>query len=488
MTREKRNQPRYEAPQFNASAESILHDAKRLIEQTRTVQNHLISTVRPEAATFANTILPLVQCENGRLKEARVLEFYQNVAKDETLRSASRQAKQLLGDFAVESYMRENLFALIDAVYRKSEALDAESNRLLEEEHRSYRRNGLNLSSSQNRARFKQIQERLGHTKISYRQNLSDEDACIWIAREDLEGVPERVLSRLESGSDVTDGKLRLTFRQADLVPVMTFAAIPETRRRLYIANSNKCNQNVELLNEAIVLRDESARLLGFPSHAAFRLEEKMEKSPETIVEFLEDIRSRASSKVESEMEQLRSMKKKDLESRGKLFDGHFYLWDQAYYRRLMMEKEFSVDQNRTSEYFPISTTIPRLLEILGKLLALSFVEIEGDDRNYLAPSGDGRHTAWHEDVQLFSVWCNEERDDEESDFLGYLYIDCYARSGKSGQPTNFNLHPVREYHLKTNLANRDSRGLSLETTGGATLQRHWCAASPSQRKPTLAC
>jgi metallopeptidase MepB len=108
-----------------------------------------------------------------------------------------------------------------------------------------------------------------------------------------LEGVPKDVLSGLEKGKGENKGMLRLTFKYPDFIPTLRYAKNSETRKRFYIANENKCNQNVPLFKEAIVLCDKAARLLGYLNHAAFRIEDKMTKKPEIVDTFLGDLRSR---------------------------------------------------------------------------------------------------------------------------------------------------------------------------------------------------
>jgi metallopeptidase MepB len=235
-------------------------------------------------------------------------------------------------------------------------------------------------------------------------------------------------------------GKLRVTFKYPDLYPTLRYAKNSETRRRVYIANENKCNQNVPIFKETVVLCDEAARLLGYPNHAAFSIEDKMAKKPETVDIFLGDLRSRLTAGGQRELEKLKQLKSADLDSLGEPFDGQFFLWDQGFYNRLMLEKEHLVDQQKIAEYFPLQTTIRGMLEIFQHLFGLIFVEITGDERNRLADSGKGSDIVWHEDVQIFSVWDDEE---EGSGFVGYLYLDLFPREGKYGHAANFNLSPV---------------------------------------------
>lgn len=164
-----------------------------------------------------------------------------------------------------------------------------------------------------------------------------------------------------------------------------------------------------------------------------------MAKTPKTVDDFLRDLRSRLSDGGVSEINTLKDLKKKDLESRGEKSDDRYYLWDHRFYDRMMEEKDYSLDQQLISEYFPLQTTIQGMLEIFEELFGLVFVEITGSDRDNISPSGKGSDIVWHDEVQVFSVWDDEG---EGGGFVGYLYLDLFPRQGKYGHAANFNLQP----------------------------------------------
>lgn len=167
-----------------------------------------------------------------------------------------------------------------------------------------------------------------------------------------------------------------------------------------------------------------------------------MAKTPKTVDDFLGDLRERLAPGGLEEIEKLKALKAQDLKDRHdeKTNDGHYYLWDNRFYDRLMQEKEYALDQEKISEYFPLSTSIQGMFKIFEDLMGLVFVEIVGEDRDKLVSSGKGSDVVWHEDVQLFSVWDDEG---EGSGFVGYLYLDLHPREGKYGHAANFNIQPV---------------------------------------------
>lgn len=406
-----------------------------MLAQSKKVTDDVVGQIAERDATFQTVLLPMVHDENLQTLKAHILGFYQSVSTEQALRDASTEAEKLMDEYSIEAAMREDVFKLVDAALKKGDKLDPESQRILEKEHKAFVRNGLDIPAGPKRDRFKEIKKRLSQLGIAFSKNLNEEKGGLWLTADELNGVPEDVLSLLKKEGD----NYWLTFKYPDLFPTLKYATDSATRQKVFVSNENKCNQNVPLFREAIILRDEAARLLGYPNHAAFRIEDKMAKTPKTVDDFLGDLRQRLSQGGLDEIETLKKMKQADLESRGEKFDGRYYLWDHRFYDRMMEEKDYQLDQQLISEYFPLQTTIRGMLEIFEQLFGLAFVEVVGKDRDSISPSGKGEDIVWHEEVQVFSVWDDE---DEGGGFVGYLYLDLFPRTGKYGHAANFNLQP----------------------------------------------
>ncbi|KAK4991943.1 metalloendopeptidase [Elasticomyces elasticus] len=437
----KYSKPPQPPPCFTATPKSLVEDTKRLIERSRGVQDGIAKDVTSDTASFASVNLPMAQDDNKMGIEAHIIGFYQAVSTDSGLRDASTEAEKLMDDFGIESSMREDIFKLVDAALNKNETLDPESRRLLEKNHKSYIRNGLGVPAGAKRDRFKDIKKRLSEIGITFQKNLNEEKGGLWFTPKDLEGVPEDVVTSLKKGEGENEGKVWLTYKYPELFPTLKYARNADVRKKVYMGNENKCNQNIPLFREAIVLRDEAARILGYPNHAAFRIEDKMAKTPETVDTFLGDLRERLAPGGLDEMGKLQKLKQEDLKRRGldKSYDGHYFLWDHRFYDTLMLEQDFSLDQQTIAEYFPLSSTIRGMLKIFEDLFGLVFVEVTGASRDQVSPTGKGEDIVWHPDVQVFSVWDDEG---EGSGFVGYLYLDLHPRDGKYGHAANFNLQP----------------------------------------------
>lgn len=426
-------------PLFTHTPESIVERTKELLAATKALQDKVVKEVTPETANFKNVGLPFAQDDNAMSLETHIIGFYQAVSTDVKRRDASTEAEKLMDDFSIESAMREDIFQLVDAAFKKQKndpALDAESRRLIEKDHKDYIRMGLGIPAGPQRDRFKAIKKRLSELSITFQKNLNEESGGLWLTSEELDGVPEDVVVGLQKGMEGTpaEGKHWLTFKYPDLFPVLKYGKNEEVRKKLFIANENKCPDNVALFKETIVLRDEGARLLGYPNHATFRIEDKMAKTPKTVDDFLGDLKNRLAPGGVKEIEKLKELKKAEGGN-----PEHYFLWDHRFYDTLMLQKDFQLDQNAISEYFPLQTSISGMLNIFEQLFGLQFVEVQGEHRDQISETGKGDDIVWHSEVQVFAVWDSEA---DGGEFVGYLYLDLFPREGKYGHAANFNIQP----------------------------------------------
>jgi metallopeptidase MepB len=108
-----------------------------------------------------------------------------------------------------------------------------------------------------------------------------------------------------------------------------------------------------------------------------------MAKTPKTVIDFLDDLRVQLAPGGVKESSHLKEIKSADLQSRGleTTNDGNYYLWDHRFYNRMMVEKEFSIDEQKIAEYFPLQSTVEGMLGIFEELFGFVFVEIQPEDR-----------------------------------------------------------------------------------------------------------
>src|SRR3569833_47957 len=192
-----------------------------------------------------------------------------------------------------------------------------------------------------------------------------------------------------------------------------------------------QCLDNIAIFKMAIDLRAEGAQLRNFANHAAYKLEIKMAKDTDTVMNFINDLRDRALKRRPAALDELLALKKEDLGARGVSFDGKLYAWDSMYYGRVLKEKKYNVDQLEIAQYFSLGHSVQTMLDLFGELFGLVFIKVQDDeDRANISSTGRAADIVWHEDVLLFSVW-NADDTDFESPFVGYLYLDLPPRPGK---------------------------------------------------------
>jgi metallopeptidase MepB len=421
---------------FATTAKSIADSTTQLIETSRKAIDQIVAETSPESASFENVLLPLVRCRNTIATETGVLAFYKEASSNSSLRDESSKSKMLLDNFGTELAMRADLWMLIDAVVKKAEKLDSESERLLRREHRTFQDNGLGLPAT-SRERFGEIKIHINKATSEFRRNMNEENGYVDFSEKDLVGVPAHVLQStlLDDGPGNNERKYRLTFQPNHFYPTMRYALSSETRMRYMTGYENRCTNNLPLFRDIVLLRDEAARMLGYASHAEWRAGGLMAGTPETALAFLDDLTSQLQPGLQADIHALKRLKLDHLASEGIEFDGNFYIWDMSFYHRLMLETQYSVDQKKIAEYFPIQVAVPVMLDNFKQVFGLVFQEVSRDTSELKA-----LNQTWHEDVQLFDVY---DSDDIGGSFLGFLYLDLYTREGKYGGPANFNLQPV---------------------------------------------
>lgn len=441
----KLQKPPQAPPLFNVTPKSILENTKELIQRARDVQDQIVRDLQINTASFNNVLLPLAHVENSINSNRNLISFFDDdsVSTDMNLRKASSKCRELYSDYYRETERREDLFLLIDAVMNKKENLDPECHRLLTTRYNQFIRYGIHLSTGPERDRFREIHRLISQLSLDFEKNLHEVDGGIWFLPEELEGIPEDILSELKKGEGENEGKIYLTVPGRNYYRVIAAAKCENTRRRYLIANENRVAKNASIFKEIVVLRDELARILGYPNHATYCLKKRAAKTPETVNVFLTDLRSRLFDIGQKELNFLKEMKREDFESQGKSFDGKFFLWDEGFYTSKMIRKlSIPVNHSESAEYFPIQNTVSSMLGIFEHLFGLVFEEMIGDETDRIIDFGKSSDLVWNEDVKLFSVWDVQE---EGGGFLGYFYLDLFSHIGA----TNYLLQPVGDIFLR---------------------------------------
>ncbi|KAL1965905.1 hypothetical protein VTN77DRAFT_5038 [Rasamsonia byssochlamydoides] len=308
MERQTVRKPLQSPPRLDISPEYVLSETRQLINGSRKLQDE-ISVLQPEEATFENVLLPLIHNENKNSDSFQIFCFLRLVSPQEELRDASNEAQKLINTSTTESLARADIFRLVDAIFQKGEELDMESQHFLQKRRSQYLDNGLGISDCGRRSRLIQIRKDLASLVATAQRNLNENNSGLWFTLQELEGIPEAVLSGLAKGHGENEGKVWLTFKKPHLNACLRHAVQSSTRKRMFLENERRCPENVELLQKIILLRHEAASLLGYPNHAAFKLKDTMAATEETVSTFLERLQQKLTQQATKEIESLAEMK-----------------------------------------------------------------------------------------------------------------------------------------------------------------------------------
>lgn len=416
-------------PSWNHTPEQILKETESYITNGKQLHDKIGAIDQP---TIENSFKPFAEFDNENAGISNILTFYQHVSASKELRDASTEAEQKIRDFSIEQGSREDLYKIFNKLFNETKNYDSltdETKKYIKEINDGFKRNGLALPLEQ-REKIKEIQKKLSNLSLEFGKNLGEQQEFLLFTKEELDGVPKDVIDQFEKITDESgEEKLKMTFKYPDIFPVLKYAKNENTRKLAFVGDQNKVPQNEPLLQEAVKLRTELAKTLGYKTFADYILEKKMAKTSETVLSFLDDLQKKLTPLALKEREQLLSLKNKDLKEKGLEQSEQYYVWDHRFYDTLLLEQQYKVDQQKIAEYFPMESTISKMLKIFEKLMNLKFIE-SIDEKS-----------VWHQDVKQFAVW-NTDDGESSPKFVGWLYFDLHPRDGKYGHAANFGLIP----------------------------------------------
>lgn len=373
-------------------------------------------TANPEAPTFANTIEAM---ELSGEKLGRISSIFFNLNSAETndeIQEIAQEVSPLLSEFGNDVRLNQGLFERIKVVYNQKDSLNLndEQTYLLEKKYKGFSRNGANLNE-EDKNKLREIDKQLAMLSLQFGQNvLAETNAYELIITDenDLKGLPQYAIDQAKADAEQKnhEGWL-ITLQAPSYIPFMQYADNRELREKLFRANGVKAYQNNEFNNEENVknivkLRHERAKILGYKTHADYVLEERMAKTPTTVLDFLNDLLTKAKPFAEKEIEELTAFAKEA--------DGIETLqrWDHAYYAEKLKQKKFSLSDEELKPYFQLENVIQGAFDVATKLYGITFKEIHNIDK-------------YNDEVTTYEVL------DKNGAFLSLLYADFFPRAGK---------------------------------------------------------
>ncbi|MDP7008165.1 MAG: M3 family metallopeptidase [Phycisphaerales bacterium] len=379
-----------------------------------------IIAIENDQRTFENTVGALDDMMARLDGASNIPAFMAYVHTDKNIRDAAQGAIQLWSDWSIDFATNEDLYNAIKAYADTNPKLSGEQARMLEHTMREYRRSGMALSK-EDREQLKTIQKELGTLEIEFDTNIREDKTIVPIPLGGLEGVPQDVVDRLE----VIDGVYQVTLEYPTFGPIMDYCSVSDTRKAVRIAYSKRAGQeNVDVLERIIKLRDEASDLLGYATTADYETEVKMSKNAATVADFYKKLRPVVRKKAEKDWAELVAAKREDLGDP----EAEFYQWDFSYYYEKIKNNKYSVDSQQVQEYLPLQNVMDGLFEITQNLYGLEYREVTENATERGTP-------LWHEDVRLFEVW-----DTNTGKQLGEFYIDLHPRDDKYSHAAQWGL------------------------------------------------
>lgn len=423
-------------PKWTQTPEQVQELAKQLAEKYVKLNDEIASIENP---TLENVLKPFAKFSNENSFLENQLTFYQSVSADKELRDASTAAEQLLDENYIQQGLRVDVFKVFEKLWKSvkdadESVIDPESKRYLDKIITGYKRSGLNLPDDK-REQVKKLKIELSNLQTQFAKNSNEESDFIVFTAEQLDGVPQDTIDQYETIDEDGVKKYKMTYKYPDLFPVLKHAKNQDTRKQAYVGNQNKSPENAAILEKIINVRYQLAKLLGYSTYSDFVLEERSAKTKENVLSFLNDLQDKLTPLGKVELERLLKFKNKDLEDRGLDKQDKYYAWDSGFYNELLLEKEYQVDHQKLAEYFPMDSTVKKMLGFYEQIFDVKFVKIEQP----------AKEAVWHEDVQQFAVYQNIQRGDNKLEFMGWIYFDMHPRKGKYGHAANFGLGPGYE-------------------------------------------
>jgi peptidyl-dipeptidase Dcp len=408
----------FEAPPFDKIKDE---DYQPAIEAGMAQQQAEIQAIanNPAPPTFENTMV--VMEKSGRLFDramsafggvtgANTNDFLQNVKMIEAPKLAAHQDS---------IYLNTKLFARVKAIYqqRSTLKLDPESLRLLEHVYDDFVHAGANLSDA-DKIELKKMNEELSSLSNTFDTKLlaaTKEGAFTTTDKSALTGFTE---ARIAAAAQAAKGRkvegflipLQNTTQQPDLVSLSDRT----TRQTIFEHSWNRTergdsNDTRETVSHLAEFRAKKAKLLGFPTFAAWKIEDQMAKTPQAALRFMDAIVPAATAKAAHEAKDIQDVI--DVQHGG--FTVEAYDWE--FYADQVRKAKYDLDDTQVKPYFELNNVLENgVFYAATELYGITFKE---------------RHDipVYQPDVRVFEVF------DVNGKHLALFYCDYFKRDNKNG-------------------------------------------------------
>ncbi|WP_350016050.1 M3 family metallopeptidase [Rhodanobacter sp. IGA1.0] len=377
------------------------------------------------APTFDNTIVALEK--SGQILERTSTVFFSLVGAD-----TNDARKAIQADYAPKLAAHRDavslnpaLFARIQTLYdtRHQLGLDAEGVRLVERYHTDFVRAGARLSDA-DKAQLKQINGELARLGTKFSQNVLAEvnDSAVTVdTKEELAGLTDEQIGAAAAAAKAKglDGKYVIALLNTTGQPPLAQLQNRALRQRIFeasVARGSRGNayDNTAIVSQVLKLRAEKARMLGYPTYAAYVLADETAQTPEAVNAMLTRLAPPAVANAKREGAALQAMIDREQKARG---EPSFQLaaWDWAYYTEKVRAEKYDFDESQLKPYLEMRNVLENgVFYAAGQLYGLSFRQ-----RTDLP--------VYQPDVLVYDVF------DADGKQLAIFLADMYARPSKRG-------------------------------------------------------
>lgn len=386
-----------------------------------------------DPATFENTFLAMETAGQPLERLQRLFGVHSSNLNTDAVAEVERQVAPQLAAHADGIIQNAALFHRMETVHqnRERDRLDPVQSRLVDQQYKTFVRRGARLNAAE-KQRLSQINQRLARLFTDFNQNvLEDESRYItWIDHEeDLAGLPASQIAAMASAAqqavkdgaegtqDGAPGRWAVLNTRSSMEPFLTYADNRRLRDTVWRNYYSRCDHNDAYDNKAIIreivaLRYERARLLGYASHAHWRLDSTMAQTPQAAEALMMAVWPKAVERVRQEVAQMQALADREADAAGseRLV---IQPWDYRYYAEKVRKQQYDLDFNQVEPYLQLDRLRAGMMWVAETLWDLRFREITA------------RVPTFHPDVTVWEVVGEGERP------IGLFYFDPYARSGK---------------------------------------------------------
>ena len=369
------------------------------------------------APTFENTIVALEEAGKTLDRVGTVYAVWSSTMNGPEFQSVQREMAPKLAAFGDQITQNEALFKRIEAIYNSPDKskLNSEQQRLVWLYYTNFVRSGAKLSPEA-KSRLSQINQELAGLFTKFSQNVlaEENDQFLLLKSEDeLAGLPQslRDAAAAAAATKKQQGWVIMNTRSA-VDPFLTYSDRRDLREKAWRMFVNRGDNGDEHDNNAAItsilqLRAERAKLLGYKTHAHWRLENAMAKTPERAMELMEGVWKPAVARVHEEVRDMQALADKE----GAKIT--IEPWDYRYYMEKVRKAKYDLDQNEVKPYLQLEKLREGIFWVAGELFNFNFTPVTN------VPVADP-------DIRVWDV-----TDKTTKRHIGLWYFDPYARAGK---------------------------------------------------------